>query len=199
MTARAAAVVAFLIWLGELRRRSQTPVQRRSQSLLRLILNPSLSRLRQTRSRNPTTTMMKTTTMMTGSTTRRSGGMTMTDDLARIAEVLEDSATRATNAVQRQIMTSNAAVVRDAKARIEALTAEREELVECNEQFSVDNHFLKKRAEKAEADNARLKAALTGIKRAAAHRMQNDPKDAHSYYFHTADAALNPGKEPSHG
>ncbi len=53
--------------------------------------------------------------------------MTMTDDLARIAEVLEDNASRATNAVQRQIMTSNAAVVRDAKARIEALTAERDE------------------------------------------------------------------------
>jgi hypothetical protein len=50
--------------------------------------------------------------------------MTMTDDLARIAEVLEDNASRATNAVQRQIMTSNAAVVRDAKARIEALTAD---------------------------------------------------------------------------
>jgi len=47
----------------------------------------------------------------------------------------------------------------------------------------------------AEADNARLKAALTGIKRAAAHRMQDDKKDLHSYYFHTADAALNSGKE----
>jgi hypothetical protein len=43
---------------------------------------------------------------------------------------------------------------------IKALTAEREELVECNEQFSVDNQFLKKRVEKAEADNARLKAVL---------------------------------------
>jgi hypothetical protein len=48
------------------------------------------------------------------------------------------------------------------------------------------------------ADNARLRASLTGIKRAAAHRMKNDPKDLHSYYFHTADAALNTGKEPSH-
>jgi hypothetical protein len=45
------------------------------------------------------------------------------------------------------------------------------------------------------ADNARLQEALTGIKRAAAHRMKNDPKDLHSYYFHTADAALNTGKE----
>jgi len=52
--------------------------------------------------------------------------------------------------------------------------------------------------EAAEADNARLRQALTGIKRAAAHRMQDDPKDLHSYYFHTADAALNTGKEPSH-
>ncbi len=50
----------------------------------------------------------------------------------------------------------------------------------------------------AEADNARLRGAMTGIKRAAAHRMQNDPKDLHSYYFYTADAALNTGKEPSH-
>jgi chromosome segregation ATPase len=70
------------------------------------------------------TTMMTETMTMTGSATRRSGSMTMTDDLARIAEVLEDSATRATNAVQRQIMTRNAAIVRDAKARIEALTAD---------------------------------------------------------------------------
>jgi hypothetical protein len=44
------------------------------------------------------------------------------------------------------------------------------------------------------ADNARLRQALTGIKRAAAHRMQDDKKDLHSYYFHTADAALNTGK-----
>ncbi len=26
--------------------------------------------------------------------------------------------------------------------------------------------------------------------------MQDDPKDLHSYYFHTAAAALNTGKEP---
>jgi alkylation response protein AidB-like acyl-CoA dehydrogenase len=38
--------------------------------------------------------------------------------------------------------------------------AEREELVEYNEQFSVDNQFLKKRADKAEADNARLRDKL---------------------------------------
>ncbi len=44
------------------------------------------------------------------------------------------------------------------------------------------------------ADNARLRKALTGIKRAAAHRMQDDKKDLHSYYFYTADAALNTGK-----
>ena len=49
-------------------------------------------------------------------------------------------------------------------------------------------------AEKAEADNARLRNSLTGIKRVAAHRMQDDPKDLHSYYFYTADAALNTGK-----
>jgi hypothetical protein len=54
------------------------------------------------------------------------------------------------------------------------------------------------RIEALTADNARLRKALTGIKRAAAHRMQNDRRDLHSYYFHTADAALNTGKEPSH-
>jgi hypothetical protein len=52
-----------------------------------------------------------------------------------------------------------------------------------------------KRIEALTADNARLRGAMTGIKRAAAHRMKNDPKDLHSYYFHTADAALNTGKE----
>ena len=85
----------------------------------------------------------------------------MTDDLARIAEVLEDNASRATNAVQRQIMTSNAALVRDAKARIEALTAERDDFADQIRKMlpalnreAVDQ---RSRAEKAEADNARLK------------------------------------------
>jgi len=44
--------------------------------------------------------------------------------------------------------------------RIKQLTAEREDFVECNEQFSVDNQFLKKRVEKAEADNARLREVV---------------------------------------
>jgi hypothetical protein len=110
----------------------------------------------------------------------------MTDDLERLKARISDVGLDAADAMNEAI------------ARIQALLAEREELVECNEQFSVDNQFLKKRAEKAEADNARLREAMTGIKRAAAHRMQNDRRDLHSYYFHTAFAALNTGKGPSH-
>ena len=66
--------------------------------------------------------------------------------------------------------------------------------------FCQSPYFIKAayRLEQLTADNARLKAALTGIKRAAAHRMQSDRRDLHSYYFHTAAAALNTGKEPSH-
>ena len=73
--------------------------------------------------------------------------------------------------------------------RIEALTAERDYTEGTNDTLIALNRSLT-------ADNARLKAALTGIKKAAAHRMQDDPKDLHSYYFHTAAAALNTGKEP---
>ena len=43
---------------------------------------------------------------------------------------------------------------------IEALTAERDEALECNEEFFVDNQFLKKRAEKAGAERDRLREAL---------------------------------------
>ena len=82
-----------------------------------------------------------------------------------------------------------------ARDRIEAVTAERYEAINQldSERYSVE--VLEKRVAKFMADNARLKAALTGIKKAAAHRMQNDRRDLHSYYFHTADAALT-GKEP---
>ncbi len=75
--------------------------------------------------------------------------------------------------------------------RIQALTAERDYTEGTNDTLIALNQSLT-------ADNARLKAALTGIKRAAAHRMQSDRRDLHSYYFHTAAAALNTGKEPSH-
>ena len=51
----------------------------------------------------------------------------------------------------------------EAADRIEQLTAERDEALECNEQFFVDNQFLKKRAEKAEAERDRLQAALWAI------------------------------------
>ncbi len=81
---------------------------------------------------------------------------------------------------------------------IEALTEERDSLLSGHRVLNIDGARLQDRAEAAEADNARLQNSLTGIKRAAAHRMKNDPKDLHSYYFHTADAALNTGKEPSH-
>ena len=46
---------------------------------------------------------------------------------------------------------------------IEALTAERDDALECNEQFFVYNQFLKKRVEKAEAERDRLRAALEDI------------------------------------
>ncbi len=79
----------------------------------------------------------------------------------------------------------------NAADRIKALTAERDYTEGTNDTLIALNQSLT-------ADNARLREALTGIKRAAAHRMQNDRMDLHSYYFHTADAALNTGKEPSH-
>ncbi len=79
----------------------------------------------------------------------------------------------------------------NAADRIKALTAERDYTEGTNDTLIALNQSLT-------ADNARLRGAMTGIKRAAAHRMQDDPKDLHSYYFHTAAAALNTGKEPSH-
>ena len=87
----------------------------------------------------------------------------------------------------------------EAKDRIEALTAQLESTLRDRKLIIQERDrtfaLMLARAEKAEADNARLREALTGIKRAAAHRMQDDPKDLHSYYFHTAAAALNTGKE----
>ena len=52
---------------------------------------------------------------------------------------------------------------RVAANRIKALTAERDEALECNEQFFVDNQFLKKRVEKAEAERDRLQEAMDYI------------------------------------
>ena len=45
----------------------------------------------------------------------------------------------------------------EAADRIEALTAEYDEAMECNEQFFVDNEFLKKRVAKAEAERDQLR------------------------------------------
>ncbi len=131
------------------------------------------------------------------------GGMTMTDDLVERLQIgWHDDDT--------PLWVSNA--MYEAADRIEALTAQLESTLKDRGKIianlnmarwardvAVDaaNATVRKLAD-AEADNARLKAALTGIKRAAAHRMQNDRRDLHSYYFHTADAALNTGKEPSH-
>jgi len=96
--------------------------------------------------------------------------------------------------------------------RIEALTAEREDLIECNEQFSVDNQFLKKRAEKAEADNARLRAALEPFASALKGNWSHQPDGTKILCgtsefdlrlnltlgdFRRAAAAINTGKEPS--
>jgi hypothetical protein len=119
---------------------------------------------------------------MTGSTTR-SGRMTMTDDLVKRL--------RAIDHLSVEDCFCQSALYDQAAARIEALTAERDYTEGTNDTLIALNQSLT-------ADNARLREALTGIKKAAAHRMQDDPKDLHSYYFHTAAAALNTGKEPSH-
>jgi tRNA C32,U32 (ribose-2'-O)-methylase TrmJ len=82
----------------------------------------------------------------------------------------------------------------EAANRIEALTAQLESTLKDRKLILEERDrtfaLMLARAETAEADNARLREALTGIKRAAAHRMQNDRRDLHSYYFHTADAAI---------
>lgn len=93
--------------------------------------------------------MTKAITANTANTT----GMTMTDD--ELVKRLRDGVRFNTARYEYEANAANADM-KDAADRIEALTAEREDLVECNEQFSVDNQFLKKRVEKAEADNARL-------------------------------------------
>jgi hypothetical protein len=109
--------------------------------------------------------------------------MTMTDELVKRWDDYVESMGSVMGEVEHM-----AQQMRD---RIEALTAERDYTEGTNDTLIALNRSLT-------ADNARLKAALTGIKKAAAHRMQNDRRDLHSYYFHTAAAALNTGKEPSH-
>jgi hypothetical protein len=85
----------------------------------------------------------------------------MTDNLVRIAEMLEDNASRVVSTVHRQIMISNAAVVRDAKARIEALTAQLESTLRDRKLILEERDrtfaLMLARAEAAEADNARLR------------------------------------------
>lgn len=99
------------------------------------------------------------------------------------------------------VMDNTVEALAKADDRIEALTAERDDaLRRVRFHLQVGSPTILRlldRAEAAEADNALLLKAMTGIKRAAAHRMQDDKKDLHSYYFHTADAALT-GKEPRH-
>ena len=74
--------------------------------------------------------------------------------------------------------------------RIEALTTQIDRYRVANMGLLVQVNQAFERVEKLTTDNERMENLLTGIKRAAAHRMQNDPKDLHSYYFHTASAAL---------
>jgi predicted transcriptional regulator len=81
---------------------------------------------------------------------------------------------------------------------LKALTAERDQAWKMVAEADTRLGQALGEAIQDKADNARLREALTGIKKAAAHRMQNDRRDLHSYYFHTAAAALNTGKEPSH-
>jgi hypothetical protein len=109
--------------------------------------------------------------------------MTMTDELVKRWDDYVESMGSVMGEVEHM-----AQQMRD---RISALTAERDYTEGTNDTLIALNRSLT-------ADNARLREALTGIKRAAAHRMQNDRRDLHSYYFHTAAAALNTGKEPSH-
>ena len=52
---------------------------------------------------------------------------------------------------------------------IRRLTAERDDALECNEQFFVDNQFLKKRVEKAEAERDLLREALDGLLTSVEH------------------------------
>ena len=57
----------------------------------------------------------------------------------------------ATKAIEKSLY-----LLRDQAARIEALTAEYEEAMECNEQFFVDNEFLKKQVTALTAERASL-------------------------------------------
>jgi hypothetical protein len=112
--------------------------------------------------------------------------MARTDDLLRRLRI-----------VSRYSIGENSTCL-EAAILIEALQAERDEAINQLDSARHSVEVLEKRVAEFMADNARLRNSLTGIKRAAAHRMQNDKKDLHSYYFHTADAALNTGKEVSH-
>ena len=78
----------------------------------------------------------------------------------------------------------------EAADRIEALTTQIDRYRVANMQLLVDINKAFERIEKLTADNERMENLLTGIKRAAAHRMKNDQRDLHSYYFHAACAAL---------
>ena len=65
-----------------------------------------------------------------------------------------------------ELAVNDALLIKEARMSLERLArakkaeAERDDAFECNEQFFVDNQFLKKRVEKAEAERDRLREAL---------------------------------------
>ena len=95
----------------------------------------------------------------------------MTDDLvARLLDWPYQGETMAHEAADsiKQLVATN-----------KQLTAERDDALECNEQFFVYNQFLKKRAEAAEAERDRLRAAgekaichITGYGEASTARIE---------------------------
>jgi hypothetical protein len=158
MTARAAAVGTFLIWPGELRRRSQTPAQRPLLSRLHLIRSQTRSRSRQhlTRSRRSlTTTMMTSMTMMTTTTMTRIETMTGT---TRKGEAMTTDALLVERL--RDIRMSGATLRRVAANRIEALNKENEILLGEVEYLKMMRDDLQKGFDNAADTRDRLREAL---------------------------------------
>jgi len=111
------------------------------------------------------TTMTETMTKietMTKAIMANTTGATMTDDLVKRlrdeALSLHGSAWRDQSGGQETTM--SAVLADQAADRIEALTAERDSLLSGHRILNIDGARLQDRAEKAEADNARLREVL---------------------------------------
>jgi len=165
--------------------------------------------------------MTMTMTTMTGSATR-SGGMTMTDDLVKRLDDLDtilETEFDTQLSVQRNPYGATKAIedalylLRDQAARLEALTAERDEyrrLATITELVARECKIQEARAEKAEADNARLLKALEPFASALKGNWSHQPDGTKILCgtsefdlrlnltlgdFRRAAAALNTGKE----